>query len=907
MSTERERSALKLFEAALALPAQQRANWLEDTCGDDQRLANEVRSLLSAHDDAADFLESGLTHITPSGEIDHLAAGDLALGRQLGDFLVEKQIGAGGMGLVYRATQVSLNRPVALKVLPPYLRHSTSARTRFSREIEAAARLQHRNIVAVYTTGEELGAAYYAMELIEGPALSELIAALRLDPLPELKSVRLLEPAQPRKDATTLHAAGAATPLPSKPSSAVDLSPLQSDVGYFRTVARLLADVAEGLDYAHAQNVVHRDVKPSNLLFSADGEIHLSDFGLARIAEQPGLTRTGEVLGTPYYMAPEQVAAGVGDVDGRTDVYALGATLYELLTLRPPFVGDSRDQVTSQIAVAAASAPRTLNRQVPVDLETICLKALEKQPSHRYANAQTMAYDLRNFAAGRAIDTRPSGLVARGLRWMHRYRAAATVLIGMSALIVAVLFFAYRTHLSETRWTDAEFDRVFETAQFAALEGDLTRAGAAIDQAERLGASAAQLNLLRGQLALKSGIYQDACDQLELAVNEMPRSVAAHALLSQAYDANEQDDKTTEVLRHLEQLQPVTLQDYLLLGQARLYNDFDAGLDMLNEAVNRDKTNIVARLVRGSALVRQAKVSGVPQHAESALDDLRIASELLEPNAFLLGRTLEAQLIAASAYRLSGDEERHQSNLDQAAAAAKALTSFSDNYRAHRWRAFYFDYIGDDEQALESWRAMQQTRIAYLVIALLRLGEFEEALQLCDNRLERYPGGRFTEFFRALILSTRTDDPREVQQAFVRSPDEETFDLRNAHRFHYCIFCLSGRLDEAQKYCRLLRDSGKNFDVRDAWQVDLLQYTCGEIDTAALLEHASGSQLALIEANFVIGMTHLASGNRATARRHFAAATEFNAITMLEGPMSRALLAQLDRAPSWPTWIADDL
>lgn len=901
MSTERERLALQLFEQALEVPEEQRAKWLSETCTDNEALVDEVRSLLAAHREADDFLESDVTRITPSFDLEHLPAVDLVPGKQLGDFVVERQIGAGGMGVVYRARQISLNRPVALKVLPPYLRYSESARTRFYREIEAAARLQHRHLVAVYTTGEEVGAAYYAMELIEGPALNDLIAELRITPLPELKSCQWQQSANTSAGDSTLEVAGDKTPLPTNPEPATDLSLLQSKGGYFRTVAQLMADVAEGLDYAHAQAVVHRDVKPSNLLFSPEGEIHLSDFGLARVGEHPGLTRTGEVLGTPFYMAPEQVSSELGEVDGRTDVYALGATLYELLTLRPPLVGQSRDQVTSQIMVEQPLPPRARNRQVPIDLNTICLKALEKQPSRRYQSAGQMADDLRNFAEGRPINTRPAGLASRGFRWLERYRATAAVALGMLALLAAASFFAYRSYQSEARWTDAKFDRVFETAQFAALEGDLERAAAAIDEAEQLGASTAQLNLLRGQLELNAGRYQQACDKLERAVAAMPDSVAAHALLATAYDSNEQNDQVAKVLKRLKQLKPVKLQDYLLLGQARLYRNEQEGIALLDEAVKLDKTNVVSRLVRGNALIHLAKVSGNPTHAEAALGDLRIATELLDANAFLLSRTLEARLIAASTDKLHGDADRYQENLNEAALLADKLSEFPENYRTHRWRAFYFDFVGNDAEALQSWRAMKNTRIAYYVIALFRLGKFDEALQLCDERLQRYPGARFTEYFRALLLSTQTDDCNKVLAAFVRD-GKETLDRLNAHRFHFVIYCLAGQLEKANRYSRQLRDTAREFGTH-GWQAQLLNYTCGDLDDQTLLEQAAQSRLALIEAHFLVGMSQLAQGNRTAASEHFKASAEFNAVTMLEGPLSRAFLAQLERDPRWPPWI----
>src|SRR5207248_5495545 len=165
--------------------------------------------------------------------------------------------------------------------------------------------------------------------------------------------------------------------------SGADSSSLGSRGAYFDTVARLVSQVADALDHAHKQGVIHRDVKPSNLLLSPEGRLSVNDFGLARVLEQPGVTLTGEFVGTPAYMSPEQITAGRTPLDHRTDVYSLGATLYELLTLRPPFAGERRDQVLAQIMHKEPAPPRRLNPKVPVDLETICLKCLEKDPDLR--------------------------------------------------------------------------------------------------------------------------------------------------------------------------------------------------------------------------------------------------------------------------------------------------------------------------------------------------------------------------------------------------------------------------------------------------------------------------------------------------------------------------------------------
>ena len=184
----------------------------------------------------------------------------------------------------------------------------------------------------------------------------------------------------------------------------------------------MIADVADALEHAHKAGVVHRDVKPSNLLLSPDGRLSVTDFGLARVLEEPGMTVSGEFVGTPAYMSPEQIAAGRLPLDHRTDVYSLGATLYELLTLEPPFRGKSREQVLAQIVQKEPRPPRKLNKRVPVDLETICLKALEKDPDRRYQTAGAMAEDLRRYVNRFAIAARRVGPLGRMRKWVRGIR-----------------------------------------------------------------------------------------------------------------------------------------------------------------------------------------------------------------------------------------------------------------------------------------------------------------------------------------------------------------------------------------------------------------------------------------------------------------------------------------------------
>jgi eukaryotic-like serine/threonine-protein kinase len=315
------------------------------------------------------------------------------IGKRLGDFELVREIGRGGMGVVFEARQISLNRKVALKVLAG-VSLSGKAIERFHREAEAAAKLHHTNIVPVYATGEESGIHFYAMELVDGPSLDQIVKDLALRKSAVRKAERPEE-----KDPIELAQVSQKTMLPDleltgpyidPPVFPLSLTPTPSGSGltsgniYFDTVAKVMADVAGALDHAHKSSIIHRDIKPSNLLLSSDGRLSVNDFGLARMLEQPGMTITGEFVGTPAYMSPEQITAGRIPIDHRTDIYSLGATLYELLTLQRPFNGERRDQVLAQVVQKEPRPPRKINPKVPVDLETVCLKCLEKDPDRRY-------------------------------------------------------------------------------------------------------------------------------------------------------------------------------------------------------------------------------------------------------------------------------------------------------------------------------------------------------------------------------------------------------------------------------------------------------------------------------------------------------------------------------------------
>ena len=292
----------------------------------------------------------------------------------LGDYTLRRQIGRGGMGVVYEAWENSMDRRVALKVLPAGVSADNRAFVRFLREAKTAGQLNHQNIVSVYSTGVKEGTPWYAMEYVEGETLSQILPKLR--------------------DA--------------EPGTETAFGP--KDQGdYFMSVARTFADAADGLQHAHSKDIIHRDIKPSNLILDREGRLRILDFGLARIVGEESLTITGNVMGTPLYMSPEQARRRKIEIDHRTDIYSLGATMYEMLTCQPPFKGEDHRETLSQIIERDPLEPRKLNSRAPKDLETIVLKCLRKDADDRYGTAEALAQDLRRFAKGEPIEARPQG------------------------------------------------------------------------------------------------------------------------------------------------------------------------------------------------------------------------------------------------------------------------------------------------------------------------------------------------------------------------------------------------------------------------------------------------------------------------------------------------------------------
>jgi eukaryotic-like serine/threonine-protein kinase len=384
----------------------------------------------------------------------------------LGDFKIVREIGRGGMGIVYEAVQMSLGRRVALKVLPFASGLDAKHLQRFKTEAHAAAQLHHTNIVPVYAVGCERGVHFYAMQIIDGRPLDSLIREWRGDNQDAGGS------------ASTIDLQATST----VPASKQSVSATRTGRGReaYRGAARIAVQVADALEYAHDAGVVHRDIKPANLMLDAKGNVWVADFGLAQVSADAGLTQTGDVFGTLRYMSPEQASGRRVVLDHRTDVYSLGATLYELLTLQPIFPSHDRPALLHQILDEDPRPLRQHDRSIPVELETIVMKAVAKSPEDRYATAGEMAADLRRFMDEKPILARRPSLVDRSRKWMRRH--PSIVAAGLLILVFSVVVLAASTAIvarEQARTKDAydrerqravEADERFNLAQRSADE-----------------------------------------------------------------------------------------------------------------------------------------------------------------------------------------------------------------------------------------------------------------------------------------------------------------------------------------------------------------------------------------------------------------------------------------------------
>ncbi len=427
-------------------------------------------------------------------------------GRVLGGYRLLSELGRGGMSVVWEAEEIALNRRVALKVLAPHQLLSPTALQRFEREARAGGRLAHAGIVPTYGAGEADGVHYIVQELVPGGyTLSDSFNDLR------------------------------------------ELRELPGD--YYKGVAQLFLELARALQYAHNEGVIHRDVKPGNVLISEDNEPRIVDFGLARIQDELSTSRTIEISGTPFYMSPEQAAAKAMGIDERTDQFSLGATLYEGLTLKRPFEGDTSLQVFRNILTVDPPDPRTVRSRVPVDLAVICMKMLEKNPDQRYVKIGDAGADLERFLTDRPIVAKPPGALDRASKWARRHRTlVAALAVGIVAfVIITALLLQNRSAriLAENTTKDLEAAQeellAFQSELLAAQEDMITNA-VDLGQTRTYPSTFGDMSLDLVRTYIARGELEEAADWLRAApipetqIAELRRDTGLAPLLEAGYD-----------------------------------------------------------------------------------------------------------------------------------------------------------------------------------------------------------------------------------------------------------------------------------------------------------------------------------------------------------------------------------
>lgn len=624
-------------------------------CRDDYVLADGADLAVSlcprCHVPASQSLPFAQTavHARPEAETkatrvaDKPRSGERRTPARIGRYEIVGKAGEGGMGVVYKARHPELNRIVALKVMIAGEHAAEDTIDRFQREARAAAALQHPNIAAVFDVGREHPLYYIVMEFVDGRSLDDLI----FDP---------------------------------------GLKPEEA--------ARMARDLARALQYAHERNIVHRDIKPGNVLVDGHGTAKLVDFGLAKsMVDDKTLTKTGEIIGTACYMPPEQASGSMRSVDARSDIYSLGAVLYQMLTGRAPFSGDSLLAIVKQLESADPPPPSSLNPSIPRDLETICAKAMAKEKARRYATAGEFANDLQNFLDGAPIQARPSSIAYRATKWARRHPALFTGLAIASVAAAIIGALAWRTYKlegvgpapagglaavaraggEEEPSGTAEARQLCETARYEIEEKAakyraedrkerrqvLERAARNLDEAIRLYPRYADAYYLRG-------IARQLLAQTTAAAADFDRAIALNARHADAYYARIhiriralRDRKMrarfpsekellradlAAVLKDIETLKTLRLRaEKALIAEASvaLVNDeYDRALDLADRSLTENRAFADALVVR--AAIRQEM-----DHMRKPSDPARLRAALADCDA-----AIRSEVNNAEAYRV---------------------------------------------------------------------------------------------------------------------------------------------------------------------------------------------------------------------------------------------------------------
>ena len=835
--------------------------------------------LLRAHPDLAESLRGvfrTLQFLENAGKTRDASL--LHDGDRLGEFRIVREIGRGGMGVVYEAVQTSLERRVALKVLPTANLLIENALERFRREALMVGKLHHSNIVPVYAIGEERGLCYYAMQLIEGQSLAHFLNTAR----------------EARQPLDRIH---------------------------FQRVARWGRQIAEALAYAHSQHVIHRDVKPSNLLLDRRDEVWIFDFGLARLEGSPILTHTGDVVGTVRYMSPEQARGGSTALEYRSDIYSLGATLYELASLQPVYESESRAVLLHDVIQGEPQPLRRLVPRIPRDLETIVAKCMRKDVAERYPCAADAADDLRRFLDDAPIKARPMPLIFKIKRWIRRHRAIAAA----AASVVALTFMA--TMLVDKLRREEGRRALDEARAVIIYDRNFERGAALLERAEKNGADEPIVLLYRGLIPLLNQESEGAIRQFEELLRRAPESLEARYALARArLDQGEFYDGQ-RLFESEGDRRPETALGWFLRGYALSLHRPAEALSCYDRALELQANFVPAILERATYRGLRLMEEGRREDLNPMLNDVD-AVVVFRPDSSLAYYWRAWVELAAAAYATTQPDlknraqdwlEKCRTDLDQAITLNNPQDTKIDNVRGA-----YLRYIGDYTAAADSyarsnelhqrqWHKPNPFLLHAQAIALHAAGDVPAALEVAENASRLTPGFYDVLLHHAVLLAEcgRMDEARAVCRRSLESEKSHATGLI----LSIAMMEFLGGAEEARPYIQTLADrDAASFTFehleqsrqRLDWDAPIVAFFDGRLESAAFLESAGDLPSRKCEYAFLAALRELSRGRRKEGLDLLQTCLDTGIFIYAEHRYADVFLARARTDPQWPHWIDNE-